>query len=120
MESTEQLHGSPMRGNIFENAVVAEIIKQYYMRGEAPRLFYWRDNKGLEIDFIIEKGGEPQYVIEAKASTTYDVHAWKNIDKIADQMGVDVAHRIVVYGGSEAFETRHGRVVGLPQLGELM
>ena len=120
MESAEQLHSSPMRGNIFENAVVAEIVKQYYMRGDTPRLFYWRDNKGLEIDFIIEKGGEPQYVIEAKASTTYDVHAWKNIDKIADQMGVDAEHRIVVYGGDEAFETRHGRVIGLPQLGELV
>ena len=80
--------------SMFENAVAVEIMKQYYMRGSEPKLYYWRDNKGLEIDFIVEKGGKPQYVIEVKASSTYDVHAWANIDKLADAMEIDTNHRI--------------------------
>ncbi len=119
-ESADELRDSDMWGGLFENAVVVELVKQYYMRGKEPKLYYWRDNKGLEIDFILEKGGKPQYVIEVKASSTYDVHAWSNIDKLADSMGVDTDHRILVYGGDEHFETRHGRILRLQDLAELV
>lgn len=33
-----------------------------------------------------------------------------------DSMGVDVDHRILVYGGDEHFETRHGRILRLQDL----
>lgn len=73
-----------------------------------------------ELVCICRKGGRPHYVIEVKASSTYDVHAWANIDKLADAMEVDTNHRILVYGGKERFETRHGRVLRLCDLAELM
>lgn len=120
LDAADDLRNGEMWGNMFENAVAVEIVKQYYMRGSEPKLYYWRDNKGLEIDFIVEKGGRPQYVIEVKASSTYDVHAWANIDKLADAMEIDTNHRILVYGGEERFETRHGRVLRLCDLAELM
>ena len=120
LDATDDLRNGEMWGNLFENAVAVEIMKQCYMRGSEPKLYYWRDNKGLEIDFIVEKGGKPQYVIEVKASSTYDVHAWANIDKLADAMEVDTNHRILVYGGEERFETRHGRVLRLCDLADLV
>ncbi|MDD6462168.1 MAG: ATP-binding protein [Bifidobacteriaceae bacterium] len=119
IESPMQLRGGDAWGNLFENAVVVEIIKQYYMHGREPRLYYWRDNRGMEIDFVIEKSGKPQYVIEVKASSTYDVHAWATIDKMADSMGVDTEHRLLVYSGADSFDTRHGRVLRLQDLASL-
>lgn len=37
-----------------------------------------------------------------------------------DSMGVAVDHRILVYGGDEHFETRHGRILRLQDLAELV
>lgn len=37
-----------------------------------------------------------------------------------DSMGVDTDHRILVYGGDEHFETRHGRILRLQDLAELV
>lgn len=37
-----------------------------------------------------------------------------------DSMGVDADHRILIYGGDEHFETRHGRILRLQDLAELV
>lgn len=116
----DRLYDSPMKGHLFENAVACEIIKHFLMRGERPGLFYWRDNHGTEIDFLIERGGVPHYIIEVKSSTTYDPHAWATIDKLAERMDVDVEHRILIYGGNESMMTRHGHVITFTDIGHLV
>lgn len=58
------------------------------MRGHLPNWYYWRDNHGLEIDFVLEKGGRSEYLIEMKVSAAYDPHVWANVDKLADDMGL--------------------------------
>lgn len=120
IESSEQLISSNHRGNLFENLVVMEIIKRYEALGKRPKLYYWRDSNRKEIDLIIEKGGKPYYLIEVKSSTTFRPEAFSTIDSIAPEMGVPCERRFVVYGGSDSFENRHGRVIGLRDLGELV
>ena len=105
---------------MFENLVVMEIIKRYEALGKRPKLYYWRDSNRKEIDLIIEKGGKPYYLIEVKSSTTFRPEAFSTIDSIAPKMGVPCERRFVVYGGSDSFENRHGRVIGLRDLGELV
>ena len=40
-------------GNLFENMIVADVLKTKFNQGVDPRMFFWRDNSGLEIDLII-------------------------------------------------------------------
>ena len=120
IESTEQLILSNHRGNLFENLVVTEIIKRYEALEKRPRLYYWRDSNRKEIDLIIEKGGKPYYLIEIKSSATFRPEAFSTIDSIAPEMGVPCERRFVVYGGSDSFGNRHGRVIGFRNLGELV
>lgn len=120
IESTEQLILSNHRGNVFENLVVTEIIKRYEALEKRPRLYHWRDSNRKEIDLIIEKGGKPYYLIEIKSSATFRPEAFSTIDSIALEMGVPCERRFVVYGGSDSFGNRHGRVIGFRNLGELV
>ena len=120
IESTEQLILSNHRGNVFENLVVTEIIKRYEALEKRPRLYHWRDSNRKEIDLIIEKGGKPYYLIEIKSSATFRPEAFSTIDSIAPEMGVPCERRFVVYGGSDSFGNRHGRVIGFRNLGELV
>lgn len=120
IDSADQLAMSEHRGNLYENAVVVEIIKRYAALGKEPRLYYWRDSNMKEIDFITEKGGKPQYAIEVKSTATYRPRAFENLEDIAPLMGVDPEHRYLVYGGDETFDTKHGTVLCFADLGRLV
>ena len=56
---------SPHLGNIWENFILSEYVKEGYVVGKD--LFYLRDTNGIEIDFVIEKKGKV-YLVEAKHS----------------------------------------------------
>ena len=47
-------HG-PQAGALFENFVIQEVVKHYLFSGREPRLFYYRNNHGLEVDLLIEE-----------------------------------------------------------------
>ncbi len=55
LTSAEQVLKGPLSGQIFEGLVLGEIIRNFYNRGEIPRIFWWRTSYGEEVDFIIEK-----------------------------------------------------------------
>lgn len=120
LESGDEVFSSQNRGNLFENLVVSEVIKEHYALGREPRLFYWRDSSKNEIDLIVEKGGQPRRVIEIKSSSTFNPKAFGVIDKLGEALGVATDERYVVYGGTEKFETRHGAAIGLADLGQLV
>lgn len=67
----EILKFHPLKGQIFETLMVSEIIKQYFNQGMEAPVYFWRDNKGLEVDVIIDKG---HYLmpVEIKISETFN------------------------------------------------
>ncbi len=66
VDGRESWNAHTHRGNIWENIVFMEMVKAGGMR-PGERLFFYRDQNGVEIDFIIEKKNELVF-IEAKAS----------------------------------------------------
>lgn len=63
ISSLQALENSPHLGNIWENFVFTEFIKEGFSPGK--NLFFFRDQNAVEIDFILEKDGQI-YLIEAK------------------------------------------------------
>lgn len=63
ISSAESLNNSPFLGNIWENFVLTEFLKNKLAPGKD--LFFYRDQNGVEIDFIIDRA-DIQYLIEAK------------------------------------------------------
>lgn len=77
IKSTDILSSHPMRGNIFENWVVSEKVKDYCNQGIEPPLYFWRDAKGHEIDLVIDEGNY-LYPIEIKSSYTPNTNFFNN------------------------------------------
>lgn len=55
IHSLTSLDNSPLMGSIWENFVFTEFIKSGFLPGK--NLFYYRDQNGVEIDFILETDG---------------------------------------------------------------
>jgi predicted AAA+ superfamily ATPase len=70
IESERMLNRSPFLGSIFEGFVASEIIKQQISSGRSRELYFFRDQQGLEVDFIVPRGDRRLLFIEAKASRT--------------------------------------------------
>lgn len=70
VESEAQLQRSPFLGPLFEGFVAAEILKQQQCAGRRRELYYFRDQRGLEVDFLVPMGGNRLALVEAKASAT--------------------------------------------------
>jgi predicted AAA+ superfamily ATPase len=70
IESQAELERSPFLGSIFEGSVATEILKSQINRGRRKELYYFRDQQGLEVDFLLPQAHARFWLIEAKASKT--------------------------------------------------
>jgi len=61
---------TPANGQIWENLVFTELVKTGGLQ-PGRNLFFYRDQNAVEIDFIVERGGE-LFLIEAKSSERVD------------------------------------------------
>lgn len=70
IESEGELLRSPFAGPIFETFVASEIVKAQVHSGHARALYFFRDEQGLEVDFVVPRGGGRLALVEAKAART--------------------------------------------------
>jgi len=68
--SAAELERSPFLGTLFEGFVAAEILKSEANRGMRKELYYFRDQQGLEVDFLVPRRNSNLWLIEAKAGKT--------------------------------------------------
>jgi predicted AAA+ superfamily ATPase len=68
--SQGELERSPFLGPLFEGFVAAEILKSQVNRGARRELYFFRDQQGLEVDFLIPRPNAGLWPVEAKASKT--------------------------------------------------
>jgi predicted AAA+ superfamily ATPase len=68
--SEAELQRSPFLGQLFEGFVAAEILKSQVNRGARKELYYFRDQQGLEVDFLIPRPNAGVWLIECKAGKT--------------------------------------------------
>ena len=118
VERADQLPTHPLRGALFENAVVVEALKHSFNRGERSNLSFFRDRRGLECDLIYGTN-ERMLAIEAKAGATIASDYFGAINRVADQLP-SVAGKALVYGGSERQKRTAAEVVPLAGLDDLL
>jgi len=111
IRSAEQLATHALRGAIFENYMIAELSKHDYANGEIPPFYYWRDQSGLEIDLIIERG-EKLMPIEMKSGQTITSDFFKGLTRWMTLAGDVADHPTLIYGGMGKQERHHISVYG--------
>jgi predicted AAA+ superfamily ATPase len=68
--SAQVLKTSPFLGPLFEGFVASEIIKHQIGTGRAKALYFFRDQQGLEVDFVVPAGHLRLLLVEAKATSS--------------------------------------------------
>lgn len=108
LKSPEELEISPFRGALFENFIVSEVFKNELNSSGGTQLYYWRDNKGVEIDLIIdsEQGFVP---VEIKSAQTFSEDFLRGINRFKQYSGIERGK--VVYDGSLEFTSSAGDAV---------
>lgn len=118
LHKDDELATHHLRGNIFENYVIAEHIKGQFHSGNRPSAYFWRDHSGHEVDLIIEQGTSLQ-AIEIKSTTTLNLNLFNGLRWFSQQAGLSSAACTLVYGGDEVHDRTSGRVVPWQQIDQL-
>ena len=107
IESPRQLERDKMRGAIFENFVVMEIVKHRYNQGLLNGVYFYRDSNQNEVDILLKEEGAVT-AIEVKSSMTYHSSFEKHLTKLPEWITTPVAKRLIVYTGD--FENTIGNI----------
>ena len=96
-----QLATHAMRGVVFENLIIAELLKSLYHGGLEPRLAFWRDHRGNELDLVVNRprGAVP---VEIKSGATIAADFFKGLDYWG-RMAPHSPCRILIFGGDRSF-----------------
>lgn len=98
IEEPGQLISHPLRGAIFENLAVLELLKERMNRGKLSNLYFYRENSGREAD-IIRMEGDRLEAFEVKSSQTFNKSFVRNLNYLKDLLGDILKASYVVYDG---------------------
>ncbi len=102
IRSADQLSRDPLRGGLYENLIILEVLKNRLNHGQRPNLFFYRDSHGNEVDLVIQDGRRLQPV-EIKSAETFTPDFIKGISNFRDTVGDKSDSGIVIYNGKEEY-----------------
>lgn len=97
IESPEQIENHVMRGALFENLAMGELMKKRLNMGLDPTLSFYREHAGKEVDAIISSGGLHLY--EIKSGRTFKKEFMANMEYLAGLLK-EVTDNTVIYDGA--------------------
>lgn len=101
IKQEEELITHHFRGNLFENMLVAELIKQGYNRNDLSELYFWQESNGHEIDILLEKSSGEILIGEIKSAGTINASFFDNLAWFQQQTDVSVSEAYLWYAGNE-------------------
>jgi hypothetical protein len=93
-----QLFTSPLKGPLFENLVVMEMLKNKYNRFKPYQLYHYRDSNNNEVDLILDYTNHLD-AIEIKSSQTFDKTFLKGLNYIRELLPEKIRNTTLCYSG---------------------
>ncbi len=104
-----QLNRDPLRGNLFENLVILEKIKQAFNTTKPSNFWYYRTSSGIEVD-LVEENGHTLTPTEIKSAASFNSSFCKNLTVFKSEYPEESTGENIVYTGSENFTYKGIRV----------
>lgn len=108
-----QLETHPLRGALFENYVICEVMKAALNAGGRPRLSFFRDYQGREVDLIVDRG-DSMAAVEIKSGLTIPDDAFNALSWLqAQDLGPvrSPLSPVLVYAGHERQRRTQAEVI---------
>jgi predicted AAA+ superfamily ATPase len=110
IHTAEQASRDPLRGNLYENLVIADIVKSALNKGIRPEIYFFRDSHGNEIDLLIREKGKLTPV-EIKSAATFSNEFLKQLEWI-QTLGIKrFEPGALLYNGEQSFNVRSVRIL---------
>lgn len=119
INNAEQLLTHPIKGNLFENLMISELVKQMYHANNAQDIYFWRDSAGHEVDLLIDMGSRIK-IVEMKAGITIMPEMFKTLEWFETNSALQNLDKTLVYGGNQAQNRTAGKVMPWNKIGELL
>lgn len=97
IENPAQVARDPLVGQLFENLVIMDVVKNRYNSGKLENLYFFRDSNGLEADLLLQQGRQ-LIPIEIKSSSTYKPELLKGLKRVME-LSPQMAEGHLVYAG---------------------
>lgn len=98
IENESQLATHPLRGAVFENLAVLELLKERCNAGKAPNLFFYRENSGTEVDLLRQTSAGID-AFEFKSAQTFTPGFTTGLKALKKLLGEQIQTSTVVYDG---------------------
>ena len=113
IQTSQQVLRDPLRGSLYENFIVMEILKSRLNRGKLPELYFYRDTHGNEVDLVVRDGGK-LHPVEIKSASTFTPDFLTGIKRFQKVVGDEqCGSSAVIYNGEETFKVKGTRVFNL-------
>jgi predicted AAA+ superfamily ATPase len=109
IHTAEQASRDPLRGNLYENLVVADIMKGAFNSGIRPEVYFFRDSHGNEVDLLIREKGAITPV-EIKSAETFSTDFVVGLERFHALEIKRVTAGAVLYNGEQRFDVRGVRI----------
>ncbi|MDE6051014.1 MAG: ATP-binding protein [Paramuribaculum sp.] len=97
INDSNRLPDNPLKGAIFENLAMSELLKARLNNGLNPNLYFYREKSGREVDAVVATS-DGLRLYEMKAGKSFRSDFYDNMKSLAAEMA-DVASCTVVYDG---------------------
>ncbi len=115
IEDPRQLTRDPLRGALFENMVIIELVKQRFNMGFDPNMYFYRDSHHFEIDIIQKKGNE-LIPFEIKSAQTFHPGFLKGLYRFKKLFNERVRDMFLVYDGEAQSTIQNVRLMNFRSL----
>ena len=108
--SPSQMNIDKMRGHLFENMVICNILKFFLNRGKQPAIYFYRDSNGNEVDLLI-RNKEKYDLVEIKSSETFNTEFLKGIRSFEKEFPDLTGLKYIIYNGEDKGEVNGVKIL---------
>jgi hypothetical protein len=100
IQDAVQLDSHPLRGALFENLVIADIVKSRRNKGLLDNFYFYRDSNQNEVDLIID---DLLWLdaVEIKSSETFNAHLIYGLNHIRKVLPNKTRNTFLCYAGQQ-------------------
>lgn len=109
IHTEQQASRDPLRGSLYENLIITDIVKGALNKGIRPELYFFRDSHGNEVDLLIREKGV-MTPVEIKSAGTFSVDFVKGVERFRALGITRVSEGAVLYNGEQQFTVQGVRI----------